>query len=171
MVRMVSQGRITRSLMCGSRRRLRTCKFCMVPRGITPSSRRLYEAIAAKCVPVIISDRFVLPYSGSSTGASGGGVGLLPPHALDSFMLRVPEVEVSNLTVILEEAMDRYAAMLRALLAYRTAYLYELPLDGQPKAGGAVCAIIAEVARRFGPHLRSWRRSAEREDRPQNASN
>ena len=44
-----------------------------------------------------------------------------------------------------------------AALAYRTAYLYELPLDGHPPAGGAVCAVIAEVAKRFGPHLRSWR--------------
>ena len=27
----------------------------------------------------------------------------------------------------------------------------------QLNAGGAVCALIAEVARRFGPHLHAWR--------------
>ena len=80
--------------------------------------------------------------------------------AIDSFMLRVPEAEVSNLPVLLDGAAKRYDSMLKALLAYRTAYLYELPLDGQPAAGGAVCAVVAELARRFGPHLRSWRNNA-----------
>ena len=32
-----------------SRRELRRCKFCLVPAGMTPSSRRYYEAIVAKC--------------------------------------------------------------------------------------------------------------------------
>ena len=43
--------------------------------------------------------------------------------------------------------------MYSALLAHRTAYLYELPRDGQLAAGGAVCAVMAEVMRRFAPHL------------------
>ena len=47
--------------------------------------------------------------------------------------------------------------MSKALLAYRTAFLYELPRDGDPPAGGVICAVIAEVARRFGSHVASWR--------------
>ena len=49
-VRLHDQSRLSRSLLCGSRRRMRTCKFCLIPPGLTPASRRLYEAIAAKCV-------------------------------------------------------------------------------------------------------------------------
>ena len=36
--------------------------FCLAPRGDTASSKRLYEAIAAGCVPVIISDTLRLPF-------------------------------------------------------------------------------------------------------------
>ena len=155
-VRSVDPHAQTRSLLCGSRRRMRACKFCLIPRGITPSSRRLYEALAAKCVPVLLSDRFVVPFEGSTL--AGGG--LLPPHALDSFVLRVEEDSIPQLPRLLNGAMKKHKTMHQALLAYRTAYLYELPLDGHPAAGGAVCAVIAEVARRFGPHLSAWR-SAE----------
>ena len=66
--------------------------------------------------------------------------------------------EVDSLPGKLHVAMRRHEEMYKALLAYRTAFLYELPSDGQHKAGGAVCAVMAEVARRFGPHLREWRR-------------
>ncbi|KAL1526243.1 hypothetical protein AB1Y20_014963 [Prymnesium parvum] len=36
--------------------------FCLVPLGITATSRRLYEAIGAGCVPVILSDKYALPF-------------------------------------------------------------------------------------------------------------
>ena len=45
----------------------------------------------------------------------------------------------------------------QALRRYRAAFLYELPSDGQPVEGGAVCAIMADVSRRFTPHLSAWR--------------
>lgn len=37
-------------------------KFCLNIAGDTPSSNRLFDAIAAHCVPVIISDEIELPY-------------------------------------------------------------------------------------------------------------
>lgn len=37
-------------------------RFCLVPEGDTPSSPRLFDAIAAGCVPVIFSDNIVLPF-------------------------------------------------------------------------------------------------------------
>lgn len=37
-------------------------KFCLNIAGDTPSSNRLFDAIAAHCVPVIISDDIELPY-------------------------------------------------------------------------------------------------------------
>ena len=37
--------------------------FCLAPRGDTASSRRVYESIAAGCIPVIISDKLSLPFA------------------------------------------------------------------------------------------------------------
>lgn len=39
-----------------------TSKFCLNIAGDTPSSNRLFDAIASHCVPVIISDEIELPY-------------------------------------------------------------------------------------------------------------
>ena len=36
--------------------------FCLVPRGDTPSSRRLFDAVAAGCIPVIIGDDYEPPF-------------------------------------------------------------------------------------------------------------
>ncbi|KAK4272378.1 hypothetical protein QN277_020944 [Acacia crassicarpa] len=41
---------------------MRSSKFCLNIAGDTPSSNRLFDAIAAHCVPVIISDEIELPY-------------------------------------------------------------------------------------------------------------
>ena len=37
-------------------------RFCLAPRGDTASAKRLYESIAAGCIPIIISDRLKLPF-------------------------------------------------------------------------------------------------------------
>ena len=37
---------------------MRQSVFCLVPRGDTPSSRRLFDAVSAGCIPVIISDDY-----------------------------------------------------------------------------------------------------------------
>ncbi|KAJ6873497.1 hypothetical protein NC651_032389 [Populus alba x Populus x berolinensis] len=37
-------------------------KFCLNIAGDTPSSNRLFDAIASQCVPVIISDGIELPF-------------------------------------------------------------------------------------------------------------
>lgn len=39
-----------------------TSKFCLNIAGDTPSSNRLFDAIASHCVPVIISDQIELPF-------------------------------------------------------------------------------------------------------------
>jgi len=41
---------------------MRASKFCLNIAGDTPSSNRLFDAIASHCVPVIISDKIELPY-------------------------------------------------------------------------------------------------------------
>ena len=37
-------------------------EFCFVPRGDTPGSSRLFDAVAAGCIPVIVSDNIELPF-------------------------------------------------------------------------------------------------------------
>lgn len=41
---------------------MQSSKFCLNIAGDTPSSNRLFDAIASHCVPVIISDEIELPY-------------------------------------------------------------------------------------------------------------
>ncbi|CAN0829942.1 Probable arabinosyltransferase ARAD1 [Linum grandiflorum] len=41
---------------------MHSSKFCLNIAGDTPSSNRLFDAIASHCVPVIISDDIELPY-------------------------------------------------------------------------------------------------------------
>ncbi|CAK9214619.1 unnamed protein product [Sphagnum troendelagicum] len=41
---------------------MRSSRFCLHPAGDTPSSCRLFDAIASHCVPVIVSDRLELPF-------------------------------------------------------------------------------------------------------------
>lgn len=43
-------------------RGMATSKFCLHIAGDTPSSNRLFDAIATHCVPVIISDDIELPF-------------------------------------------------------------------------------------------------------------
>ena len=38
---------------------MRECEFCVAPRA---APARVYEAIAAQCVPVVVSDAFVFPF-------------------------------------------------------------------------------------------------------------
>ncbi|KAL1522962.1 hypothetical protein AB1Y20_017926 [Prymnesium parvum] len=146
----IDPHRLSRGVLCATRRRLHQCKFCLVPRGVTPSSRRFFEALAAGCVPVLLSDDFLVPFVGSTGG-------LLSMRTLESFTVRVAEDEFEHLPQRLREAMPRHAEMLRNLALYRQAYFYELPFDGEPSATGAVCAVMADVSRRFLPHLFTWR--------------
>ncbi len=81
-------------------------KFVLCPRGIGPSSLRLYETIEAGRVPVIISDSWVAP-----------------PQIDWSFAVRIPEWEIKSipkrLREIEDEWQDRGAA---ARAAWESAY-------------------------------------------------
>jgi len=41
---------------------MRSAQFCLVPRGDSLTSRRLFDAIMAGCVPIILSDGIPLPF-------------------------------------------------------------------------------------------------------------
>jgi hypothetical protein len=80
---------------------VRRSKFVLCPRGMATSSFRLYEAIAAGRVPVVLSDRWVQP------------VGPDWP----SFSVRWPERLASQLPAYLESIEDRYESMATAASA------------------------------------------------------
>lgn len=74
---------------------LRRSRFVLCPRGYGSSSFRLFEALKAGRVPVVLSDEWIQP-----TG----------PH-WDEFALTVPEGAASDLPSILESCEPRYARM------------------------------------------------------------
>ncbi|KAJ4778744.1 Exostosin family protein [Rhynchospora pubera] len=43
---------------------MRSSQFCLHPAGDTPSSCRLFDAVASLCIPVIVSDNIPLPFEG-----------------------------------------------------------------------------------------------------------
>ncbi len=64
---------------------MRKSKFSLCPRGVSPSSIRLFEAMQSYCVPVIISDEQVLPEGPD----------------WDSFIVKIKENEVEHIPEIL----------------------------------------------------------------------
>lgn len=67
---------------------MKTSRFCICPGGYEVNSPRIVEAIYNKCVPVIIADGFVLPFSDILNW--------------DSFSLHVKERDIPNLKTILQ---------------------------------------------------------------------
>ena len=57
-----SSGNTQRDGIRRASRGMRSSKFCLHLAGDTPSSNRLFDAIASHCVPVIISDEIELPF-------------------------------------------------------------------------------------------------------------
>lgn len=74
---------------------LRLSKFALCPRGRSPSSIRLFEAMKGRRVPVILSDEWVPPEGPDWTACS----------------IRVRECDAGLIPGILKDAESRYAAM------------------------------------------------------------
>ncbi|XP_058107589.1 probable arabinosyltransferase ARAD1 [Magnolia sinica] len=55
-------GSVSRDGIKNASKGMHSSKFCLNIAGDTPSSNRLFDAIASHCVPVIISDEIELPY-------------------------------------------------------------------------------------------------------------
>jgi len=69
-------------------REVEESRFCLIIRGDTPSSHSFYDAVAANCIPILISDRWSAVASPLSHGLHGNMVGGLP---VDGFALTFPE--------------------------------------------------------------------------------
>lgn len=80
-------------------------KFVLCPRGLGPSSLRIFEAMLMGRAPVIVSDQWVSPDG----------------PEWESFSLRIPESDVGHIPSILEDHEHRAAAMgRRARAAWET---------------------------------------------------
>ena len=106
--------------------------FCLAPRGDTASSKRIYEAIAAGCIPVIIADSLRLPFRRRLRW--------------EAFSLRVREADVladpRRLLAQLRAMPEaKVARMQRALLRARPSFLWHL----DPTRRSAVDAILEEM--------------------------
>ena len=130
-----------------TRHRMRKCKLCLVPAGLTPSSRRFYEAIVAKCVPLLLADRFVPAFTH-----------LFP---LQSYAVRAPQSAPDALPLLVNQALQRWPQLYHGLEAARSAFIYGLGLP-PPEHGGPMCdatqAVLAELQLRFA--LRSAHKSS-----------
>mmetsp|Transcript_97015 Transcript_97015/g.259196 ORF Transcript_97015/g.259196 Transcript_97015/m.259196 type:complete len:362 (+) Transcript_97015:2875-3960(+) len=71
---------------------LAAARFCLVPRGLSSWTNRLYEALHAGCVPVILSDHLHLPFAE------------VIPYEL--FTIKWPESLVRSLLTYLESVSD-----------------------------------------------------------------
>ena len=126
-----------------TRHKLRRCKLCLVPAGLTPSSRRFYEAIVAKCVPIVLADKFTPAFTR-----------LLP---LERYAVRAPQAIPEALPAIVSDALRRWPSLYENLQAVRSAFVYSLGLpshdvasaDGEKPPCDAAHAVLAELRARF----------------------
>jgi hypothetical protein len=70
-------------------------KFALCPKGLSPSSIRLFEAMEAGCVPVVIADELVLPEG---------------PNWPD-FLIQIPEADLQALPAILADYEPKFETM------------------------------------------------------------
>jgi len=112
---------------------MRNSTFCLIPRGMTASSRRLYESLASGCVPVVVSDHFALPLESSQSPLWKAAV------------LRQPEAEIRELPARLRAIAPEAVKLMReAGASLLPALTY---VSGQAAGGGASASrhILAQL--------------------------
>lgn len=90
-------------------------KFCLCPSGYEVASPRIVESISAGCVPVIVSDHYVLPFS----------------DVLDwsKFSVHVPVANIPKIKEILEGiGMDEYLKMQKMVMKVQRHFIIHRPL-------------------------------------------
>lgn len=107
--------------------------FCLVPRGDTPTSRRLFDAIAAGCVPVLVGDDLSVPFDDILDW--------------DAFSIRIREENSAHVKIRLMSITARkLAEMQTELLKVRDDFIYGWgnPLNGN--WGRVVDNILVTIA-------------------------
>lgn len=121
---------------------LHRSQFVLCPRGLGPSSWRLFEAMRVGCVPVIISDDWA------------------PPQGVDwaSCSVRVPEASIAGIPALLEQLEPKAEAMGRAA---RETYERHFSRDGAFPWLVSRCRAILSRAAQEAPPTRwtAWRKA------------
>ncbi len=112
--------------------RMLSSVFCLAPRGDTASGRRLYEAIAAGCIPVIIADELELPFQSQLDWPS------FSLRYSEDLAVRSPLKIIADLRAMHQPRVRR---MPRALLEARPSLLWHT----DPGRVGAVDRVIHEM--------------------------
>ncbi|XP_068312781.1 probable glycosyltransferase At5g03795 [Pyrus communis] len=107
---------------------LKSSKFCLCPSGYEVASPRVVEAIYAECVPVLISDGYVPPFSDVLNWKS--------------FSLQVPVKNISDIKTILTAISSRqYLRMQRRVKQVQRHFL----VNGPPKRYDAFHMIVHSI--------------------------
>ena len=113
-------------------RRMIQSTFCLAPRGDTASSRRVYEAIAAGCIPVIIADDLNLPFEKRLKYTD------FSVRFTEKFALRQP---LAMLKQLREMPLSKVQAMQASLMKARPSFLWHT----DPSRPSAVDQILVEL--------------------------
>ena len=120
-------------------------KFCLVPEGDVSTSMRLYEAIVARCVPVIISDCMDVPFEGVE-----------PVGEYSNFAVKMPKSSNgTNIMACLDALMDsggydRMLSRLDVIWPYFTFHNGSLP---QPTAAQLIMRQVLDAVQRMNDGL------------------
>lgn len=90
-------------------------KFCLCPSGYEVASPRIVEAIYAECIPVILSDHYVLPFS--------------DVLKWEAFSLQVDVSEIPRLKeILMAVSQDEYVRLKEGLRAIRRHFVLNHPV-------------------------------------------
>ncbi|KAK7410949.1 hypothetical protein VNO78_02200 [Psophocarpus tetragonolobus] len=120
--------------------KLRSSKFCLCPSGYEVASPRIVEAIFAECVPVLISDSYVLPFSDVLNW--------------DSFSVQVDVKEIPNIKKILMGISERqYLRMQKRVKQVQRHFVPNEP----PKRYDVFHMIVHSIwLRRLNVRIQDW---------------
>lgn len=134
--------------------RMAQAKFCIIPRGKSAWSLRLYESLWAGCIPVILSDRLIIPFT----------VGYVPE---ESFVIRIPMRSanrrelIHQLRVIPEIELKRLARNGKNIrcsysYAHHPGLLQETHVELHELCQGATSA-FDQITRELADLIHDWR--------------
>lgn len=124
-------------------------RFCLVPEGDTPTSSRLFDAIAAGCVPLILSDRIALPFK-DFVDWKAFSMHPLTSHYLETAKLLEVGAAADAVKQVASFPSEQLSELQRRLHEVREVFVYGRGSPVEPakcQAGGAVEAILLATAR------------------------
>lgn len=105
--------------------KMKLSKFCIVPPGDAPSSKRFYDAISHYCVPFLLADYFILPYEDIAVD-------------YNNCILQLPAKNVSFLANVLNKEISKGESDLKKKNLKEVNEKFTWNYRKRPKAGQAL---------------------------------